>query len=175
MNKLWTRFNEAVECLSKHDKLGVVVFQFFQNFHPTAENAAYIGYLRRMLYPTAKMACEMRSRDWFTEEHLEDTLKLMRKHNIILIACDDLEHEMLPHGQVCCNQLTKAFLMKTILVSRVYIYMYIMFCFLLYDCVSASTSPQRGTSAPAHSFAPHEFRWGVRACAQTNGDRAAAQ
>eukprot|EP01038_Epipyxis_sp_PR26KG_P007837 gene7837-10644_t len=97
--EIWKRFNSAILIAARHEKLGVIVFQFQLNITPCLLNRQYIERCAQNLDQTVIMAVEFRNRSWLDENHLEDTiiwLKSLRKVSggICLICADDLIHEV---------------------------------------------------------------------------------
>jgi uncharacterized protein YecE (DUF72 family) len=90
---LWGCFNRAVQPAIEAGKLGVVLFQFHTGFSPSAANAEYILRCRRQLDERCPMAVEFRHRGWISPDRVSATIALCKKHNLALVASDDLKHE----------------------------------------------------------------------------------
>eukprot|EP00039_Didymoeca_costata_P032965 m.40114 g.40114 ORF g.40114 m.40114 type:complete len:797 (+) comp9629_c0_seq1:184-2574(+) len=103
MDALWDRFNHLLEILHNAGKLGVVLFQY--HFKYSEANMAYVTACRERLDPKFTMAAEFRNREWFgagpdssckykARPGIETRLDWLTQHNIVLVACDELEHEL---------------------------------------------------------------------------------
>ncbi|KAJ9532333.1 hypothetical protein QJQ45_010362 [Haematococcus lacustris] len=58
----WAAFHEAMEPVRQADRLGCVVFQFHQSFHPSLANKDYVLSCRHKLDARLAMAVELRCR-----------------------------------------------------------------------------------------------------------------
>lgn len=95
---IWGKFHAAVMPAHHANKLGYIVFQYHLNFPPSQESEDYLTYCASMLHPEFKMAIDFRSRAWTDPDHIAHTiaiLKRLRPGGVVLVASDDLVHEML--------------------------------------------------------------------------------
>ncbi len=88
VDRLWGIFDAFAGKLKRAGKLGVVLFQFPPWFHPNGENRDYLASCRARL-PGYRLAVEFRTGDWFAEENREETLALLRRHEMSLVCVDE--------------------------------------------------------------------------------------
>ncbi|KJE95941.1 hypothetical protein CAOG_06328 [Capsaspora owczarzaki ATCC 30864] len=100
MSLLWEHWNTCLKPAHDAGKLGVIVFQFRTNFHPSAESKRQLLDIRSRLDPKYKLAFEFRSRAWFAAEQVQDTMDFMKANDLPLILVDELESELAPVGAV---------------------------------------------------------------------------
>jgi uncharacterized protein YecE (DUF72 family) len=87
-DKLWERFAMSIEPLKTAGKLGMVMFQFPPWFHPTSENYDYVVKCKEKL-PGFRLAVEFRTGGWLDEQHLEKTIRHLRKNGLCLVCVDE--------------------------------------------------------------------------------------
>jgi uncharacterized protein YecE (DUF72 family) len=103
---LWSIQNRLLRTVHENGRLGLVVFQFPLSFTPTDANRAHVRWCRQHLAAECVMAVEFRCRLWFKDEaEIDRTVRFVRELDSVLVAEDDLEHEVtgrfipLPPGQ----------------------------------------------------------------------------
>lgn len=94
---IWSRFNAVVDVLYEANKLGYVLFQFHTNFVPSKQSFDYLYQCSSNLKSCYPMAFDFRNRQWVDDEHLDETIALLRSlrpEGVVLVASDDLVSEM---------------------------------------------------------------------------------
>ncbi len=87
-DKLWEVFGSLVRMVEEAGKLGVLLFQFPPWFHHSKESFDYLVTCRER-FPGYKLAVEIRTRGWLSEENLGETLAFLRQHQLALVCVDE--------------------------------------------------------------------------------------
>lgn len=87
VDELWAIFIRSIESFQVAKRLGAVLFQFAPWFHPEPNNLEYIASCQQKLMQY-QMAVEFRVGSWL-DKHREETLRLLRKHQIALVCVDE--------------------------------------------------------------------------------------
>ncbi len=88
LDDLWRGFARTAGEFGNAGKLGVVLFQFPPWFHPIPANYEYIASCRKRL-PELPLAVEFRVGSWLSQQHLADTLGVLREHGMTLVCVDE--------------------------------------------------------------------------------------
>lgn len=81
-------FAEAIWPLQEAGKLGAITFQFPPSYRNTEEHRDYIRLLPELM-PDVRMAVEFRRRDWLDEEHVDQTLELLKETGLSYTMADE--------------------------------------------------------------------------------------
>ena len=87
-NDMFNAFKEAVAAFKRHNKLGLLLFQFPPWFDCTQKNVNYLRYIRQQL-PHEKIAIEFRNQTWYSENMQQKTLQFLRNLNFVHTVCDE--------------------------------------------------------------------------------------
>lgn len=82
------RFAESIRPLQEAGKLRSVLFQFPPWFVQSEKNAAYLTTLPEF-FPDQTLSVEFRHRSWFLPETREETLDLLRQHQLVHVMVDE--------------------------------------------------------------------------------------
>lgn len=86
--EIWSRFEASIQPFVSAGKLGAITFQFPPWFHPRPENYQYILECKEKL-SRYRLAVEFRTGSWLSEEHLDQTLQLLRENGLALVCVDE--------------------------------------------------------------------------------------
>lgn len=87
-NDMFNAFKEAVAAFKRHNKLGLLLFQFPPWFDCTQKNVNYLRYIRQQL-PHEKIAIEFRNQTWYSGNMQQKTLQFLRDLNFVHTVCDE--------------------------------------------------------------------------------------
>jgi uncharacterized protein YecE (DUF72 family) len=87
MEDIWTRFLSALDPLVDAGKLGVLLFQFPPWFTIRRSNKQYLLEVAKRCSPLP-VAMEFRHASWFEGDNREETLDLLRKHDLPFVCVD---------------------------------------------------------------------------------------
>jgi uncharacterized protein YecE (DUF72 family) len=85
--ELFTRFREALEPLRSAGKLGGILFQFAPYVVPRESSFDYLAWAREQMGDD-EMLVEFRHRDWYEDEHREQTLEFLEQHRMAHVVVD---------------------------------------------------------------------------------------
>ena len=91
---LWREFNEKIVALRSVNLLGAVLFQFQLDFTPTPQNKKWVEFCRSNIPSGSKMVVDFRSRLWYSNGHLDATLKWLEAIDCVNVISDELLHEL---------------------------------------------------------------------------------
>jgi uncharacterized protein YecE (DUF72 family) len=83
-----TAFLDSIEPLRESGKLGALTFQFPPSWRNSEGNREYLRLLPE-LFPNTLIAVEFRRRDWLDDGHADDTLALLKEHNLVYTMADE--------------------------------------------------------------------------------------
>lgn len=84
----FSRFAQALMPLHSAGKLGVVLFQLPPYVYPTRGSFGYLKWAAGEL-SEYQMAVEFRNGRWMDDEHAEDTLDFLERHNMTYVCVDE--------------------------------------------------------------------------------------
>lgn len=87
-NDMFNAFKEAVQAFQRHDKLGLILFQFPPWFDCSPKNVNYLRYIRQQL-PSEKIAIEFRNQTWFSAAMKHKTLQFLQQLQYVHTICDE--------------------------------------------------------------------------------------
>ncbi len=88
LDELFVRFKAAIEPLRLAGKLGLVHFQFAPWFMRKAEDIAHVRYCVEQMRGY-RLSIEFRNISWFTPEHVQETLALLRDLDVTHTIVDE--------------------------------------------------------------------------------------
>ena len=88
LDDLWRGFARTATELRTAGKLGALLFQFPPWFHPSPANYEYIASCRKRL-PEFPIAVEFRVGSWLSQQHLADTLGVLKENGMTLVCVDE--------------------------------------------------------------------------------------
>jgi uncharacterized protein YecE (DUF72 family) len=84
---IWTRFLSALDPLVEAGKLGVILFQFPPWFTIRRSNKDFLVEVAKRCSPL-RVAVEFRHASWFEGDNRDETLALLRKHQLPYVCVD---------------------------------------------------------------------------------------
>ncbi len=88
LDLVWEMFKSALLPLDSAGKLGAILFQFPQWVFPSHDNFEHILTCQERL-GQYRMAVEFRNGVWLDEKHRDETLKFLRRNDLIYVAVDE--------------------------------------------------------------------------------------
>lgn len=84
----FSRFGEALMPLHSAGKLGVVLFQLPPYVYPSRGSFGYLKWASEQL-TEYQMAVEFRNARWMDDDHMDDTLDFLQRHDMTYVCVDE--------------------------------------------------------------------------------------
>jgi uncharacterized protein YecE (DUF72 family) len=88
MSEVARRFCDSIAPLRRHDRLGLVLFQYPVWFAWSHDHETILENLHRVV-PDARLAVEFRNRTWMSDRHRDRTIALLRSNQLVYTCVDE--------------------------------------------------------------------------------------